>query len=358
MATPHASRWMLYGAYGTTGKLILDTALRRGHRPVIAGRDPVRLAALARQHGLEALTLRLDTPGSTGSLPGVSAVVNAAGPYFETGAPMRDLCLRARASYIDLNGEIGDFLEAMRCDVHARVTGVAIIPGAGFGVVFGEALAAHVASRMPDATWMQMSLAPANGSRSRGASRSTASVLAEGGYAISDGELRRRTMAFRTWRLAVADRAGPTMRFAAAPRAELVAAHRITGIPEIVTGVPLSLPAALLLRAGGRLVGAMLSRRDRTRQSGGDAIASGVDSDLRSRIWVEAGNRAGEKVMSVLETGEGYRLAASAALHAVEQFFAKRPVGALTPAQAFGRDFALSLPQTRIIDLPLESTHG
>jgi short subunit dehydrogenase-like uncharacterized protein len=62
--------------------------------------------------------------------------------------------------------------------------------------------------------------------------------------------------------------------------------------------------------------------------------------------------------MSVLETGEGYRLAASAALRAVEQVVAKRPVGALTPAQAFGTDFALSLPETRIIDLPVESTHG
>ena len=349
---------MLYGAYGTTGRLILEAALRKGQRPVLSGRDPLRLSALARQHGLEAVAIRLDAPGSAQSLPSVLAIVNAAGPYFETGAPLRDLCLRAGISYIDVNGEIGDFLEAIRCDEHARAKGVAIIPGAGFGVVFGEALAAHVARRMPDATWMRMSLAPANGATSKGASRSTASVLAEGGYAISDGELRRRPMAFRTWRLPAADPAGPSLRFAAAPRAELVAAHRITVIREIVTGVPLSLPAALMLRAGGRLVGAMLSRRDRTRKSGSDVSTSGVRSDLRSRVWVEAGNRAGENVMSVLETGEGYRMAASAALGAVEQLFAKRPVGALTPAQAFGIDFALSLGETRIVDLPVVSTHG
>jgi len=35
------SDWMLYGAYGRTGRQILDEALRRGHRPLLAGRDPV-----------------------------------------------------------------------------------------------------------------------------------------------------------------------------------------------------------------------------------------------------------------------------------------------------------------------------
>ena len=72
---------------------------------------------------------------------------------------------------------------------------------------------------------------------------------------------------------------------------------------------------------------------------------------LRSHVWAEAGNEAGERATSMLETGEGYRLAAAAAVHAVEKLLEKRPVGALTPAQAFGADFALSLPETRIHDL-------
>ena len=31
--TDARSEWMLYGAYGRTGRLILDEALRRGQRP-------------------------------------------------------------------------------------------------------------------------------------------------------------------------------------------------------------------------------------------------------------------------------------------------------------------------------------
>ena len=60
MTTPTRSNWMLYGAYGSTGRLILDEALRRGHRPVLAGRDGAQLAALSRETGLSTVRLPLD----------------------------------------------------------------------------------------------------------------------------------------------------------------------------------------------------------------------------------------------------------------------------------------------------------
>jgi len=44
-------------------------------------------------------------------------------------------------------------------------------------------------------------------------------------------------------------------------------------------------------------------------------------------------------------------MAATAAVHAMERVLADRPTGALTPAQAFGPEFAVSLPGTRIVDL-------
>src|SRR5262249_38323409 len=129
----------------------------------------------------------------------VSVVVNAAGPFSETGGPLRRLCLETRASYVDVNGEIGDFVAAMDCDAEAREGRVAIIPGAGYGVVFGEAAAARAASRLADATWLRLSLATENALKSRGAALSTASVLAGGGYVVSRGELRARPTAHRSW---------------------------------------------------------------------------------------------------------------------------------------------------------------
>src|SRR5215510_7792117 len=171
------SNWMLYGAYGTTGRLILDEALRRGHRPLLAGRDPARLSELASKTGLEAVAA-FGVESAWRAMPalcGVSVVVNAAGPFFETGGPLRRLCMETGASYVDVNGEIGDFVAAMGCDAEARARNIAIIPGAGFGVVFGEAVAARAASRLADASWLRLSLAADNALSSRGAALSTAS---------------------------------------------------------------------------------------------------------------------------------------------------------------------------------------
>jgi short subunit dehydrogenase-like uncharacterized protein len=49
-----SKNWMLYGAYGFTGQLILDEALQRGHRPLLAGRSREKLLPLAERFGLEA----------------------------------------------------------------------------------------------------------------------------------------------------------------------------------------------------------------------------------------------------------------------------------------------------------------
>ena len=39
-------RWMIYGAYGFTGKLIAREAVRRGYHPLLAGRDREKLLTL------------------------------------------------------------------------------------------------------------------------------------------------------------------------------------------------------------------------------------------------------------------------------------------------------------------------
>ena len=342
-------QWMLYGAYGVTGRLILEYARQRGHRPLLAGRDKLRLADLAARSGLDSVHIDFEAGQSAfPDLSGISAVLNAAGPYFQTGKPLRESCLSAGVSYLDVNGEISDFLNALACDKRARERGVAVIPGAGFGVVFGEALAGHVASQLPDATWLRISLAPATDASSIGAMRSTASALADGGYVVRAGSLLRRPTAYSTWKVSDPGPAGRSFRFAEAPRAELIAAQRLTGVPNITAGVALPLAAAIVLRLTGRFVGTTLMRMTEKRRSIQATRAEFAPHGVRSRVFAEAGNDKGVQVASVLETGEGYHVAAVTAVHAVEQLMALRPIGALTPVQAFGVDLALSVPGTAI----------
>src|SRR5262245_36079031 len=135
--------WMLYGAYGLTGRLIVDEALRRGHHPILAGRDATKLQQLQRVTGLATAHLPLERASELrGALSGLGCVVLAAGPYEVTGPLMRAACLDARCSYLDINAAVEDFREALACDEAARAGEVAVIPGVGYGVVFGECLAA------------------------------------------------------------------------------------------------------------------------------------------------------------------------------------------------------------------------
>jgi short subunit dehydrogenase-like uncharacterized protein len=341
--------WMLYGAYGTTGRLIVDEALRRGHRPILAGRSAAKLEELQRVTGLETAHVLLeDGAALRAALSSVRCVVLTAGPYEMTGPAMRAACLHARCSYLDINADVDDFCQALACDEPARAAGVAIIPGAGYGVVFAESLAAQVVRRMPDATSLRLSLATENAGRSRGALLSVATALERGGLEVRDGALRTRPIAFSTWRIGYSTQ--PATRFAAVPRAELVAVQRSTHVPNIVTGIPMPRVGAAIVRAAGPWLGKVLARTAARRHDGPRPAESAI-AVLRSRVWAEASNDRGQSAAAMLETGEGYRAAAAAVVSAVESLIETPRTGALTPVQAFGADFALAVPGTRMQEL-------
>src|SRR5215467_13492659 len=101
MKTAQRSNWMLYGAYGRTGRLILDDALRRGHHPLLAGRDSVQLQALRDATGLDTVQLALeDGAALRAALSGVKCVLLAAGPYQLTGPLMRAACYNTGCAYL------------------------------------------------------------------------------------------------------------------------------------------------------------------------------------------------------------------------------------------------------------------
>jgi short subunit dehydrogenase-like uncharacterized protein len=339
--------WMLYGAYGKTGRLVLDEALRRGHRPVLAGRDDAQLAALGRITGLATRCVSLDdTAAMREALSGLRCVVLAAGPYQLTGPAMRRACVDAGCSYLDINGELDDFVRAMACDRDARAAGIAIIAGVGYGVVFGECLAAQMKSRLPGATSLRLSLATKTLGRSRAATLSAAAIMTGGGRDVYHGTLRTRPIASPAWTVRLAD--GTGLRFAGAPLAELVAVQRSTGIPNVSTGIPLSRTAATVMRVGGPVLGRILAK---TARASTPAQPPATVDGLRSRMWAHAADDGGRQAAAMLETGEGYRAAAVATVRAVESLLQTPRIGALTPVQAFGADFALSVPGTRIQQL-------
>ncbi len=142
----------VYGAYGHTGRLLVDDLSRRGLAPVLCGRDARRLAALAAEHpGTDVRPASLDAPADLDrALTGVAAVVNCAGPFGDTPpAALLDAARRAGVHYLDVAGEA---LVAWRTFADFQPPdGTLLIPAAGFFGALGDLLAsvAYGGARLP-----------------------------------------------------------------------------------------------------------------------------------------------------------------------------------------------------------------
>src|SRR5262245_49255628 len=151
--------WMIYGATGTTGTLIAEQAIRRGHQPVLAGRSASSLAALGKRLGLPWMAVGLDEPDQLWrAVSDLDAVLNAAGPFIVTAPPLVEACLAAQTHYLDIAGEIPALQHLFARDQVARERTTALIGGVGFGVVASNGLVKYVADQLPGATMLQLAV--------------------------------------------------------------------------------------------------------------------------------------------------------------------------------------------------------
>ncbi|HUB06134.1 MAG TPA: saccharopine dehydrogenase NADP-binding domain-containing protein [Myxococcales bacterium] len=346
-------RWLLYGAYGYTGRLIAEHAVARGQRPVLAGRSADKLAALAGKLGLEHVAVSLDDPAALRrALEGASAVLHAAGPFVHTSAPMRRACLDAGASYLDITGEIPVFEAAFAEDGEARSRGVALICGVGFDVVPTDCLAVHVARQLASPFGLELAI-DAGGNASAGTMKSALGLLPKGGVVRRGGKLV-------PWRLG---RGARDIRFSHGvrhavpiPWGDLATAFRSTGCPDITTYMAVPPGQAKALAAFGSVLQLALGvpSLQRAALSWAERRFPGPDEQERreghSRVWARTVDREGNEAQGWLELGDGYAFTAASAVRAVERTLEKKPVGALTPAQAFGADFVLEMDGVRRLD--------
>lgn len=339
-------QWMIYGAYGFTGRLIAREAVRRGHRPTLAGRDPAKLRAVAEELGLPARSVSLDDrQGLSALVAEHDIVLHAAGPYTQTAPPMIEACLAAGTHYADIAGELAVFTALYERHGEALRRGVALIPGCGFDVVPTDSLASRLAERLPDATMLEIALDSVT-QLSRGTAKAAMEVIARGGFVRQDGRLKE-------WKIG---ERGPNVRFHGgdrktmlAPFADLESAYHTTGIPNIRTY--LALPpgfgfAVSIAPVAHRLLSAGPVRR---------LVQKGIDIALGKReakeegyasIWGRASDAGGRVVEEWMRTPEPYHYTAVSSVNVVERLAAGHFAGTLTPAGAFGTDFALAVPGT------------
>lgn len=352
------SDWMIYGATGYTGKLVTAEAVRRGHRPLLAGRSAEKLRALAEPFGLETVAVDLaDGDGLRRAISRVRAVYHAAGPFIHTSAPMLRACLDAGVSYLDITGEIPVYQQAFAQDTAARAKGVAILPGVGFDVVPSDCLLKYVADQLPDATHLEVALAAIGGPG--GVSAGTMKSMLELMPAIGNAARRGGQLV----RLSLRDSGPQTFPFPAGPRSaipipwgDLEMGWRSTGIPNITTYMAFDAAMASGFRFGGGLLALALRSAGVRRLMGGliDRTIHGPSEETRrtgrSTVYVRARNARGDQREGWVETAEAYEFTARAAVLAVERLLGSDLRGALTPSQAFGADFVLAVEGSRRMD--------
>lgn len=346
------SRYLIYGATGYTGQLCVETALRRGHKPIIAGRHPQKIYDLAIKTGCEARVFDLDDVNTIASqLEDIAAVLHCAGPFSKTSAPMLAACSKSGAHYLDITGEIDVFETIFRQKRALRTAGISAIPGVGFDVVPSDCLAAQLKQRLPDANKLILAIDARQGGVSPGTLKTVLESLALGARVRQDGQIISLGSQVRS--LSVPFASGPAKAWCVG-WGDVATAYYSTQIPNIEVYMALAKTNQALLKFT-RLVGIAL-RLPPIRQLINRSIerrVHGPSAALRAKastsLWGYASNASGRSVSLGLSTPEGYTLTADAAITAVERVLAGGvPAGALTPSQAFGADFVLSLHGVRL----------
>lgn len=345
--------WMLYGAYGYSGRLIARQAVERGMRPILGGRREGPLRQLAESLGLEWRAFNVDEVGALkAGLDGVNLLLNCAGPFSATAASLIEGCLQLGAHYLDITGEIDVFAHAHARHEQARARGLLLCPGVGFDVVPTDCLAALLKRELPEAQSLELAFDAAGGP-SPGTALTAIEGLAAGGRVRQGGRLRRVPLA---WRQRSVDFQHGTREVVSIPWGDVFTAHLSTGIPDVVVYMAMS-PRRIAQLRRLRWLRPLLAAPPAQwwLKRGVSRGLSGPDEASRQRhgchVWGEVTSADGRRRSGLLVTPNGYELTAEAAVRIGERVLrgGPREGGYCTPSQLMGADFVRSLDGVQVL---------
>ena len=134
----------VFGAYGHTGRFVVSEMLKRGWKPILSGRDAAKLNAMGEAHpGLKVRVATVDDPVSLDrALSGAAAVINCAGPFFDTAGPVINAAIRAGIHYLDVTAEQATVLSVFERFADAACdAGIVVVPAMAFYGGLGDLLA-------------------------------------------------------------------------------------------------------------------------------------------------------------------------------------------------------------------------
>jgi len=346
--------WLLYGANGYTGELIAREAVKRGMRPVLAGRSKEKITKLAAELDCKSAVFDLDDHTSlVRSLENMRAVLHCAGPFSRTARSMMQACLATHVHYFDITGEIDVFELAHSVHDKAQRSGIVLCPGVGFDVVPTDCLALKLKLEMRDATHLALGF-EAGSTWSKGTAKTAVEHAGSGGRIRKDGQLVAVPMAAQTRTI---DFGNGERLGMAIPWGDVSTAYYTTGIPNIEVFTASSPKQLQQMRRMNSLQ--PLLRQAWFRGLLKSAIGRRVQPPTQAErdnnptfVWGEARNAAGRVITARLRTANGYTVTVNASLSILAEVFAGVPdPGFTTPALLVGPDFASTLPGSSPIRL-------
>lgn len=339
--------WMIYGANGYTGRLIVKEAKKRGMEPILAGRNKGAIEEICVATGFESRVFDLDNQTAVQqALEGIAIVLHCAGPFSATSQPMIEACLATGSHYLDITGEISVFANAYRQSDGARRADIVLMPGVGFDVVPTDCLAATLVKKLPAATAMVLAF-ESGGRISPGTAKTSVEGLASGGCVRQGGELKRVPLAWKSREIPFAHGNRLAMTI---PWGDVFTAYISTGVPDIE--VYMSAPPSTIKRLRRmRMIQPLLSvqwvqnaikRRIEKSIKGPDKEARRTS---KMQLWGEVSSLDGRSVAATMTTPDGYDVTVMASLGIVEYLLTTEVEGGFyTPSLLLGADYAESLP--------------
>ena len=332
----------IYGAYGYTGKLIVEAAVEQGLKPILGGRSAKKLAPLAKQYELEHIAFDVANKDEWEKLlPGIDLVLNCAGPFALTVEHVVPACLRHNSHYLDITGEIEVFSYIASLNKEAVSAGVVLMPGVGFDIVPTDCLSAKLKERLPGGTHLELAF-QGNSGVSRGTALSMARRYHEGGMIRENSKLLKVPIAYEVRDI---EFGGKTRLCITIPWGDVYTAYFTTGIGNIkvFTGVSRKTLNSLLsfkkLKWAARtaivqwMMKSIIKRR---------VIGPSLEkrSTYITYLWGRISDGNGKSVTMEMQTMESYQLTAFTAIEAAKQVLTGNiESGYKTPAGAFGSSF-------------------
>lgn len=342
--------WMIYGATGYSGQLIVERAVKAGLSPIVAGRSEAKVTALAEQHGLDHRVFDIQALEQSDALiSGVNLVLNCAGPFSQTAEVMMQACLAQQAHYLDITGEIAVFELAASLNEAAKDRGVVLCPGVGFDVIPTDCVAARLKAMMPDATHLVLGFDSRSGF-SPGTAKTSVEALPQGGKIRKGGVINTVPLAAKTRNIDFG--AGEKLAMTI-PWGDVSTAFHNTQIPNIEVYIPASPGLVKQLRRmnwvrpvlGLGMVQRYLKKRvDRTVR-GPDAATR---EKLTTHVWGEVTNAAGEQRSYRIQVANGYEITADGSVLVAQALLGEhaKASGYHTPSTLLGPELVEQLPGT------------